>query len=110
MYLRVVTFELVGPSHEAYEEQATAIADAFAAWPGLLAKVWLADEQARRYGGVYLFASAEDAARSRSTAEFRSIEALPMFTDVRIEEFDVLDRPTSVTGGPFAATLAGMAA
>jgi hypothetical protein len=109
MYARVVTFRLEGPTHEAYHEQASAVADSFNEWPGLRAKLWLADRRARRYGGIYLFDSAEDAERSRSTPEFRSLQALPMFTELRIEEFDILDRPTAVTGGPFAAVAAEVA-
>jgi Putative mono-oxygenase ydhR len=103
MYLRIVTFRLDGPSHDAYVAQANAIADAFAAWPGLCSKVWLADEESGRYGGVYVFASKADADASRQTPEFLSLVSLPTFRDVTIEEFDILDEPTAVTGGPLAA-------
>ena len=61
MYARVVRFRLVGPTHEEYDAQATAIAESFNEWPGLRAKLWLADQQAGRYGGIYLFDRAEDA-------------------------------------------------
>ena len=106
MYARIVTFRLDGPSHAEYERQAVALADAFAAWPGLLAKVWLGDEAAGRYGGLYLFESAAAAEASRQTPEFLSLHHLPVFTDLRIEELEVLEAPTAVTGGPFTAVVA----
>jgi hypothetical protein len=106
MYARIVTFRLDGPSHDAYEANALAIADAFAEWPGLEAKVWLADEQTGRYGGFYLFASPADAEASRATPEFLSLQALPVFADVSVQEFSVLEGPTALTGGPLAALLA----
>src|SRR6187455_599065 len=107
MYARVVRFRLVGPTHEEYDAQATAVAESFNEWPGLRAKLWLADQQAGRYGGIYLFDRAEDAELSRSTPQFLSVQMLPMFTELSIEEFEILDGPTSITGGPFAAALAG---
>ena len=103
MYVRIVTFTLDGPSHGDYEANALAIAEAFNGWPGLEAKVWLADESARRYGGVYVFASAADAEASRTAPELVALHALPVYTDLRVDEFDVLDGPTAVTGGPLAA-------
>jgi putative monooxygenase ydhR len=106
MYARVVTFRLVGPTHEQYDEHATAIAESFNEWPGLEAKFWLADRSAGRYGGVYVFDSAENAELSRSTPEFLSLQMLPMFTELSVEEFEILDGPTAITGGPFAAVAA----
>lgn len=105
MYARIVTFQLDGPSHDEYHAQAVAIASSFNEWPGLCAKLWLADEAAGRYGGVYLFASKVDADASRATAQLRSLEELPVFTDLTVQELDVLDEPTAITGGLFAALL-----
>jgi hypothetical protein len=107
MYARLVRFRLVGPTHEEYDAQATAIAESFNEWPGLRAKLWLADQQTGRYGGIYLFDRAEDAELSRSTPQFLSVQMLPMFTELSIEEFEILDGPTAITGGPFAAVVAG---
>ena len=109
MYARVVTFRLDGPTHAEYEAQATAIAESFHEWPGLRATLWLGDQADRRYGGIYLFDCAEDADLSRSTWQFLSVQSLPMFTDLVIEEYEVLDGPTAVTGGPFALAAPGMA-
>lgn len=96
MYIRTVTFSItVDPAH--YAAHAEKVAPAFTSWPGLHAKWWLADEDANRYGGVYLFASKEAADASRDTEVFRGMAANPAFTDLVIEEYDVLAAPTGVT-------------
>lgn len=96
MRIRTVTFALEIPPGE-YLSQATAIAPAFGAWPGLLAKWWLGDADSGTYGGVYLFATRDDADRSRETDLFRGMNTNPAFKDVTIREYDVLDAPTAIT-------------
>lgn len=105
MYARIVTFRLDGPSFDEYHAQAVAIAESFNEWPGLRAKLWLADPSDHRYGGFYLFDSAADAEASRSAPQFLSVQLLPVFTDLRIEEFEILDEPTAITGGALAASV-----
>lgn len=46
---------------------------------------------------MYLFASREDADRSRDTDLFRGMLGDPAFRAVTVREFDVLDEPTAVT-------------
>jgi hypothetical protein len=106
MYARLVTFDLQGPSHEDYCAHASAIADAFNQWPGLRAKLWLADQRRSRYGGIYLFERSEDAHASRRTAEFASLQTLPMFTGLSIEEFDILREPSAITAPYLVAAAA----
>jgi Putative mono-oxygenase ydhR len=96
MRIRIVTFGLTVPA-EAYAAHALHVAPEFAAWPGLLGKWWLADPASGAFGGVYLFASREDADRSRGTDLFRSMATNPALTDVTVREFDVLDAPTALT-------------
>ena len=67
MYARIVTFRLAGPTAAEYRDHATAVAPAITTWPGLLAKVWLADDAAGTYGGIYLFADRAAADRSKDT-------------------------------------------
>lgn len=97
MYLRIVTFGLAAGGAAEYREQAAGIAGAFTSWPGLQGKIWLADERRNRFGGVYLFASKEDADRSRSTPLHAGLTGNPGFSDLVIEEFDTLAAPTAVT-------------
>jgi len=51
-----------------------------------------------------LFASREDADRSRETDLFRGMSADPALFDVAVREFDVLDAPTAI---PAPASLLG---
>jgi len=97
MYIRIVTFTTAGISADEYRALTEAVAAGFTEWPGLLGKLWLGDRERNRYGGVYLFASKADADRSRSTPLFVGLGANPAFTDVVVEEFDVLPEATAVT-------------
>jgi hypothetical protein len=107
MYARIVTFRLDGLTAAQYKGHAGAVAPAFTTWPGLLAKVWLADDDAGTYGGIYLFADKAAADRSRDTDVFRSMATNPAFADLSVREFDVLDEPTAITASVFAAAPAG---
>jgi hypothetical protein len=107
MYARIVTFRLAGLTGAEYREHAAAVAPAFTSWPGLLAKLWIADDATGTYGGIYLFADRASADRSRETDLFRSVATNPAFTDVVVREFAVLDEPTAITAAAFAAAHAG---
>src|SRR5690349_11245569 len=65
MYARVVTFHLDGLTPSDFKAHAAEVAPVFTTWPGLLAKVWIADEEANTFGGIYLFADRASADRSR---------------------------------------------
>ena len=97
MYVRIVTFSLNGPTHHQYRNRAAAIAGMFNAWPGLQAKLWLADEAENRYGGIYLFVDEAAAHASRSTPLFGELVTDTAFADLRIEEFEILDTPSEIT-------------
>ncbi len=96
MRIRIVTFGLNIPAED-YTAHALHIAPEFNAWPGLAAKWWLADAASDTFGGVYLFASRQDADRSRQTDLFRGMYTNPALKDVTIREYDVLDAPTAIT-------------
>lgn len=75
-----------------------------AAFPGLLWKIWLIDEEAHRAGGLLLFDSAEAATEYQNGL---SPEHLPPFiTDVVAHQFDWLAGPTAITHGPVPSALA----
>jgi Putative mono-oxygenase ydhR len=104
MRIRIVTFGLTIPS-EAYTAHAEHIVPGFTAWPGLLGKWWLADPASGTYGGVYLFASQQEADLSRRTDLFRGMLANPSLSEVTVREFDVLEAPTAVTAPSSPAAL-----
>ena len=99
MRIRIVTFGLNIPARE-YTAHAEHLAPAFAEWPGLLGKWWLAETGYGTYGGVYLFASRHEADRSRETELFRGMLADSALKDVTVREYDVLDAPSAVTAPP----------
>jgi hypothetical protein len=96
MRIRIINFTLA-ISRDDYIERATAVAPEFAQWPGLLSKWWIGDAESGTYGGVYLFATREDADRSRDTDMHRNIFENPALTNVTMHEYDLLDAPTALT-------------
>lgn len=98
MHVRIVTFRLRGMDADDYEELAEGLAGTFRQWPGLTAKLWLADREALTYGGVYVFESRAAADLSRSTPLFAELTDHPGFTQVVVSEFGTLRVPTQVTG------------
>lgn len=96
MHIRIVTFGL-NISADDYTAHAMHIARGLTAWPGLLGKWWLGGTGSDTFGGVYLFASARDADRSRDTDLFRGMFTNPALKDVTVREYHVLDAPTAIT-------------
>jgi hypothetical protein len=94
--IRIVKYTLDVPADD-YIHQAMHIAPAFREWPGLLGKWWLGDAASGTYGGVYLFATRYDADRSRETDLFRGMFTHPAFSNVTVEEYDLLYAPTEIT-------------
>ena len=103
MYARIVTFRLQGITRSDFEAHGVEVAPVFTTWPGLLAKVWIADDDANTCGGIYLFVDRASADRSRDTDLFQGIATNPAFTDLSVREFEVLDEPTAITAPAFAA-------
>lgn len=97
MYVRVVTFRLSGLSEREYVAHCDRIAAQFNEWPGLIAKLWLDRRAGGRFGGIYLFESADAAAASRHTDQFRDLTSNPAFVDVQIDEYETLTGPTTIT-------------
>jgi hypothetical protein len=104
LYARIVTFQLDGPTPAEYEAHGAAIASTFTTWPGLVAKVWLADDDAGTFGGIYLFADRAAAARASQTDVYRAMATNPAFRDLTVREFDVLEEPTSITAAVLTST------
>ena len=73
-----------------YEEAVSALAEDFAAVPGLRWKVWLMNESESEAGGIYLFKS-ELAAM---------VLAHPALSEFSAKPFDVMDGLTAITRGP----------
>ncbi len=99
MNVLTVTFNLKDLSEENYRAGCESGADAFAAIPGLISKVWLADRESNTYGGVYTFTDRESMEAYTRSDLFKSIGATPNFVNLTASRFDVIEGPTRVTRG-----------
>jgi hypothetical protein len=99
MHMQVITFKLDGIDDAAYQAHAEQNAPVFAALPGLRAKIWLANQQAGTYGGIYTW---DDVAAMRAYLGgemFQGLQVNPHLADVIVRDFSVLAGPTKVTRG-----------
>ena len=104
MEVVVINFSLDGLSEAEYRAQCDEIAPAFAAVPGLVSKVWLADTAGGVYGGVYTFEDGRAVDAFTSSDLFAQVAATPTFAGVSMRRFGVLEGPTAVTRGFVGAT------
>lgn len=99
MHVLIVTFDLEGLSEDDYRAGCESGAEAFAAIPGLISKVWLADRKTNTYGGVYTFTDRDSMEAYIDSDLFRSIGATPNFVSLIARTFEVIEAPTRVTRG-----------
>ena len=99
MKIQIVTFQLNGIDDEAYGGICDELAPAFAAVPGLSAKLWLADRDANTYGGVYVWSDAAAQTAFAGSDLFAAVAAHPNLAGISSRAFDVLAGPTAVTRG-----------
>jgi len=95
----IVNFSLDGLSEEDFASSCNELAPAFAAVPGLVSKVWLADRAEGIFGGVYTFESEKAVADYLGSDLFAGIGATPGLVNISIRRFGVLEGPTRVTRG-----------
>ncbi|MGD9932808.1 MAG: YdhR family protein [Dehalococcoidia bacterium] len=99
MHTLVVNFNLKDMTDDEFRQFCDEVAPTFAAVPGLVQKVWLADEATNTYGGVYTFKDrAAFEAYTRSEL-FQSVASNANFVAITARDYGVLDGPTRVTGG-----------
>lgn len=99
MKIQIVTFQLDGIDEEAYDHVCDEMAPAFAAVPGLRAKLWLADRDTNTYGGVYVFCDADAQVAFAESELFAAVVSNPSLAGVTSRAFGVIPGPTAVTGG-----------
>jgi hypothetical protein len=95
----IVNFNLDGLSEEAFESSCDELAPAFAAIPGLVSKVWLADRAEGTFGGVYMFDSEQAVDEYLHSDLWAAVGSTPGLVNISIRRFGVLDGPTRVTRG-----------
>lgn len=102
MHVQIVIFNLKDLSDTDYRRTCEESAPAFAEIPGLLSKVWLADERTNTYGGVYTWVDRAAMEAYVQSDLFKAIAADPGFTDITSRDFDIIEGPTRVTSGMIA--------
>jgi hypothetical protein len=98
-HIQIVTFQLAGLEPDAYRAHVETSAPAFIGIPGLRAKTWLANPSTNTYGGVYTWESREAMEAYVNGPIFGALLANPGVAHVTTRDFDVLERPTEITGG-----------
>lgn len=99
MNVLIVTFNLKDVSDADYRAGCASEAEPFAAIPGLISKVWLADRESNTYGGVYIFSDRSSLEAYVGSELFKSIGATPNFQDLAAASFEVIEAPTRITRG-----------
>ncbi len=99
MQILIVNFNLDGLSEEDFANSSAELAPAFAAIPGLVSKVWLADRAEGIYGGVYTFESEQAVDHYLQSDLFAAVGATPGLVNISVRRFGVLEGPTRVTRG-----------
>ena len=99
MHIQVVNFNLKNMSDEQFRKMCDELAPNFASMPGLISKLWLADQATNTYGGVYTW-------RDRSAYEawvkselFQAVGKHPNLTNITSKDFGILEGPTQVSHG-----------
>ena len=99
MQILIINFNLDGMSEEQFASACDELAPAFAAVPGLVSKVWLADRAEGVYGGVYTFESESAVDDYLQSDLFAGIGATPGLVNISVRRFGVLEGPTRITRG-----------
>jgi len=99
MHVQILNFQLKGLSEPEYADLCEQIAPSFAAVPGLVSKVWLANSDTGTYGGVYLWHDRQAMLDFAETELFDSVASHPNLTNITSTDFSVLEHPTAVTRG-----------
>ena len=99
MYIQIINFRLKDVSEEDYAGLCDNLAPSYAAVPGLVQKIWLANSKTGTYGGVYVWRDKQAMEDFARTDLFNSVATHPNLDGLTSAEFDVLPGPTEVTNG-----------
>ena len=99
MHIQIINFELKGVSEADYAGLCDNLAPSFAAVPGLVRKIWLANSETGTYGGVYVWKDKQSMEDFAQTDLFRSVATHPNLDGVTSTDFGVLLGPTEVNNG-----------
>ena len=99
MHIQIINFNLEGINRAEYEGVCNELAEAFAAFPGLVSKHWLADEKNNTYGGVYIWETKEAYEEYLNSELFAGVGSNQALVNIVSKDFGVIEAPTRVTRG-----------
>lgn len=105
MHIQVFNFQLKHMTEVEYRVACDELAPAFAAVPGLLTKVWLANPETNTYGGVYTWRDRRAMEDFATTELFAAVLNHPNLDGITSKDFAVIEAPTHVTRGLAAAAV-----
>lgn len=105
MHIQLVDFSLKEMSEAEFHKMCDEVAPAFAAVPGLISKVWLADPVRNAYGGVYTWRDRHAMVAYSKSDLYQAVATNLHLANLASRDFAVLEGPTRVTHGLIAATV-----
>lgn len=93
----IITFNLEGMTDEDFKAMGEEAGPAFAAVPGLLAKIWITDPESNTYGGIKLFRDSESLDTYLESDLFKSVAGNPSFVNGKTQRYTVIDELTVQT-------------
>lgn len=100
--IQVVNFNLKDLSDVDYRSVCDGLAPELARVPGLISKVWLADEASNTYGGVYTWVDRQAIDAFARSDFFKAFASNPDFANITSSVFGILEGPSQVTRTPIA--------
>jgi heme-degrading monooxygenase HmoA len=97
MHALFVNFSVPDKAPEEVTELFEPLVPSFGNLPGNLAKIWLADTTAGRYGALYLWQSSEDMEAYLASDLWHAVQSHPAFTDFDVRDFTVIEPFTKAT-------------
>ena len=102
MIIQVVNFNLKDLSDADYRSACDGLAPELARVPGLLSKVWLADQASNTYGGVYTWVDRQAMDAFARSDFFKAFATNPNFANITSSVFGILEGPSQVTRASIA--------
>ena len=104
-HIQILNFNLKGINHDDFIEIADTMAPVFAEVPGLLSKIWLADQESNTYGGVYTWKDRQAMETFSESSLFNDVASNPILpTSHRkisanfFQKLGILEGTSKITG------------
>jgi quinol monooxygenase YgiN len=100
--IQVVNFKLKDLSDADYRTACDGLAPELARVPGLLSKIWLADQASNTYGGVYTWVDRQAMDAFARSDIFKAFATNPNFANITSSVFGIMAGPSQVTRASIA--------